>query len=143
MFTLKSDWRKVKKELDRLADLPGAEGAAKLDFAQLAMFTDVYSKIHVRTRALRGSAKAETKNTPSSWKGTMEWGGASPGFRPLPPPRHPRKRKNMLISELARQEVIYAWFEKRRGFSHDYLRDNKLYEKQFLEVIESILKGGR
>lgn len=139
-FLLQSDFSEIERELDRIADAPSMETQLKFETALAEAFADTTAKVHVITGALRGSGKTASETDDDSWQGQMTWGGPSPGFLPRPhvARRARRQRRDLRPDEL---EVVYAWYEKRRGQSHDFLSGQDEYTEKFKAIFEEAVKG--
>lgn len=141
-FTIQADYSELEREIRRISAAPGMGGIAKLEETLARSFADATARVHVITGALRGSGKtASEADAEGSWEGQMTWGGPSPGFLPKADSGHRREEKNPEKDELARNEVVYAFYEKRRGGAHDYLGEEARYSEDFLRAVGDIVRG--
>jgi len=140
-FIIESDYRSLESHLERLASEPGPGTIGRLEMTLAFTFADATARVHVITGALRGSGKTASDQHGDSWEGQMTWGGPSPGFYPKPPPAHPHHEGHPAADQRARQEVVYAFYEKRRGGAHDYLDGQENYTEAFKQAIMEALRG--
>lgn len=129
-----SNWSEIEAFLDRMIAAPSSEAILQLELTLASVFADVTAKVHVDTGALRGSGKTRTNVGSHQWTGEVGWGGVSPGFLPKSGPVDLKREHHPMEDLEERTEVVYAWYEARRGGDHDYLRDNDKYGKMFEEV---------
>lgn len=138
-----ADYSDLEKELKRMESEPSAGSIAGFEISLAHAFADVTSRVHVITGALRGSGKTASDASDTQWEGQMTWGGPSPGFLPRPDDGHRRHENHPAEDELARNEVVYAWYEKRRGSAHDYLAGQEVYTESFrLRTVNAVLGIG-
>jgi hypothetical protein len=136
------DYASLERELDRLSSLPGHDGVAHLDKQLSVVFAETEALVHVITGALRASGKTESKHEDEQWSGQMTFGGPAPGFFPRARKGTRRRvEKHPAEDARSRQEVVYAWYEMRRGGEHDYFREHGHYDTQFESAVIDVLKG--
>ena len=97
---LHSDYSAIDKELDRVSNLPGPSGKAKLDAAHAMNFAIAQAEVDIDTSSLLGSGRQSTSGSKFQWEGRMSWGGSSVGVN---------------------NPVDYAIYELARGGGHDWL----------------------
>jgi hypothetical protein len=92
---LRSNWRGIDQELDRLDRLPDARTIAMLDSVLAAGFAATQAAVHVQTGSLKssGDSHSEFLQATKEWKGEISYGGASLG---------PNNPVNYAIYEAAR-----------------------------------------
>jgi len=120
---IKSNWREVEKELDRLDNVPDKAKAA-LDIVLQTQFKATQAAVHVITGSLKSSGKATSETSDGQWSGTIEYGGASLGVN---------------------NPVTYAIYEQRRGThwagpssvkgDHDFLAPAKALESLYVKAL--------
>ncbi len=104
----------VIKELKRLQK-PNVKVTEKLEMALAEVFTISQAEVHVITGSLRGSGKTMSDFDGSEWSGQASYGGPSAGF-----PNNP---------------VEYAFYEWRRGGTHDFFGHASQVESKFGDAI--------
>jgi hypothetical protein len=120
MIQLTSDWSKLLKELDRIGELPGAKGTAKLNALLGAQFEQTQAQVHVQTSSLKKSGAKKSTTFDKRWQGEISYGGPSTGPKPM---------------------VTYAIYERERGVEHDYMSGLMAFHPQYVQTIKDILHG--
>jgi len=85
----------------RVDDAPDTRTTLELEGALATLFARTQARVHIDTGSLFASGKMTSRRTPNGWVGKISYGGASAGSVHNP--------------------VKYAWFEQRRGGSHDFM----------------------
>lgn len=139
------DYSGVDRELSRVRSLPGRRGEVRLERELAVVFATTEALVHKVTGALAASGRtaANLDEERHRWEGQMTFGGPAPGF--FPRPRRGNRREvehNPALDARSREEVVYAWYEMRRGGSHDYFRMHHQYDLQFADAVMGVLKGG-
>lgn len=106
--------QEVLNELDRLQH-PDFEAIAELEQVLSEVFTLTQAEVHVITGSLRGSGSTSSGFDGQTWTGGVSYGGPSPGF-PFDP-------------------VEYAFYEWRRGGTHDFFGHVHQIDDRFSEAI--------
>lgn len=96
------DYTEMDRTLSKLASMPDDEMAAALDTLFGMGYTLSQGIVHVISGDLKASGTDHTEHEGVTWKGELEYG---PGTE-LTSPDH----------------VDYAWYEQRRGGTHDFMR---------------------
>lgn len=115
MIVIRSDYRALEKEFDRLESLPDAKMNASLDTVLTQGFETARSRVHVLTGALKASGKktSSSNKSLSRWQGMFSFGAPNQG-------------------------VDYAIYEKERDGSHNFFSQVHLLNQRF---IRAILRG--
>lgn len=113
----------VDHELDRLINTPRPRDVAALDGVLLNLFDLTQTIVHVETGSLKasGSPEAEYDRLGKRWKGSITYGGPSPGS--------------------IKDPVKYAWYERSRKGSHDFMRPTELAHPAFSLTVLFIVAG--
>lgn len=118
MIILKSNWREIEAELDRLEKAPD-RAALYLDVVLYKGFAETQAMVHIVTGSLKSSGKASTEFHRDTWRGKISYGGVSLGVN---------------------NPVTYAIYEKARDGDHDFMTPLKnldsLYTKAILKALE-------
>lgn len=115
MIIIRSDYRYIDREFDRLESLPDAKMNASLD----AVLTEGFETARGRVHILTGALKASGKKTSSSNKALSRWQG-------------------MFSFGAPNQGVDYAIYEKERDGSHNFFSQVHLLHRRF---VSAILRG--
>lgn len=118
MIKLKSNWKSIEKELDRLEKAPD-RAAIYLDVVLYKGFAATQGMVHIETGSLKSSGKANTEFDGDTWKGKIEYGGLSLGVN---------------------NPVTYAIYEKARDGAHDFMLPLKSLDSQYVKAILKALK---
>lgn len=110
----------VEEELDRLDHL-ASTAVAGLEAVLATAFAATQAAVHVRTGSLKLSGDVQSMLREGVWHGSIQYGGAAPGGIHNP--------------------VVYAWFEARRGETHDFLAPAALLDAAYGQVILRAMKG--
>jgi len=116
-----SDWSNIKKELNRLKNIPNHSDKRKLDRVLRIGLTMAQTQVHVITGSLKESGKSSSKLVGSTYRGTFEFGGFSTGVN---------------------NPVSYAVYEQDRGFNHNFMFGVKeAMDPLWIGTIRDILRG--
>lgn len=119
MIKILSDYREMDHTLRQLTLMPTPEMTAELSMIFTMAFDATQAEVHRVTASLAMSGKMTTDEAQEdgTWSGDIEYGGASAGVH---------------------NPVVYAYYEKRRGGSHDFMRGGTV----ILDTLgETIAKG--
>lgn len=114
---INADYSEIDNELDRIIDMPNDKTTGLLDAVLDFGFKQTQAATHVLTGSLKSSLKKDSKETDSTWRGTISAGGASLGIN---------------------NPVNYAIYEKARGGDHDFFGNLHLLHQMY---IAALLKG--
>lgn len=127
-ITIKSNWKLIDKELNRLDRVP-EEAAANLDIVLAAGFFKTQQSVHIETGSLKSSGKVFSEFKMNEWKGTISYGGPSTGVN---------------------NPVTYAIYEKARGTTwlgpssvkgdHDFMRPLTKMDEAWVKAIMKALE---
>jgi len=116
VIQVKIDASEVSHELDRLSGHP-THSLIALEAALEATFEATQLDVHVITGSLRNSGKSESGYHNDQWEGTIQYGGRAPGS--------------------PHAQVDYAFYEWRRGGTHDFLRAVPGFRETFADAVEA------
>jgi hypothetical protein len=120
-YSIKSDWSKVKRDIKRLKSAPSLTDKRKLDRVLRAGLAQAHADVHVDTSSLKWSGKTDSVLVGSVYRGTLTFGGISPGIN---------------------NPVDYAIYELDRGGPHDYMRNAIIrMHPMWIGAIKEILRG--
>lgn len=121
MIEIHSDWSDIKKEILRLKQTPSYSDKRKLDRTLKQGLRMAQAKVHVITGSLKESGKSSSRLLGSTYRGTFEFGGFSPGVN---------------------NPVDYAVYEQDRGGNHNFMLGIKEeMDVLWIGTINSILRG--
>lgn len=115
MIIIKSDYRDVYKELDRLDSMPDPKMVALLEGVLTTGLETARAKVHVQTGRLKASGTKKSRTNKNDWKGEFSFGNESAG-------------------------VDYAIYEKERGGGHDFFNQVFLLKALFKQAIAKGLR---
>lgn len=104
--------------VDKMIDAPH-NATAGLERVLEDAFDHTQAQVHVLSGSLRASGRTSSDVTDAVWHGEISYGGSSSGY-----PNDP---------------VVYEWFERRRGGSHDFMAGIEDYANDFIEACEDWL----
>lgn len=110
---IKSDWRAVERELDRLERAPEL-AAVYLDAVLNKGFTATQGAVHIITGSLKSSGKKSSHFDGDTWTGEISYGGVSLGVN---------------------NPVTYAIYEKARDGDHDFFTPLKALDSLYVRAI--------
>jgi len=112
------DIDEVYNDVDRIGN-PGSSLTAALDAALNLVFTASQADVDVLTGALKASGRINTATDQNDWKGSVSYGDLSqnaPGGDGV---------RDVNVG------VNYAFYEWRRGGTHDFFRSAPLFEDSY------------
>lgn len=118
MIILKSNWRAIERELDRLEKAP-TKASKYLDSVLYTGFAQTQAMVHIQTGSLKSSGKATTEFDGKTWRGEITYGGVSLGVN---------------------NPVTYAIYEKARDGDHDFMTPLKSLDTLFVKAILKALE---
>jgi hypothetical protein len=117
---IKSNYRALEREIDRLDSLPNLKTKGFLDAVLASGFKMTQGAVHVVTGSLKGSGKSDSEIVGSKWIGEISYGGASLGIN---------------------NPVTYAIYEKARDGEHDFFAPLKALDSMWVKAILRSLKN--
>lgn len=116
---IRSNYRSMEKELDRLSSLPNLKAKAYLDVVLAAGFKSTQAAVHIVTGSLKSSGKSSSEMKGDTWEGHISYGGASLGVN---------------------NPVTYAIYEKARDADHDFMSPLKALDALWVKAILKALE---
>lgn len=103
MIKIVSDYSDMDHTLHQLMLMPTEKMAAELGVVLHMAYETTQAEVHKVTASLAMSGREESSasSTDAKWTGTITYGGPSAGVH---------------------NPVVYAYYEKRRGGEHDFVR---------------------
>lgn len=115
------DVRDVRREVDRVGDLPNLPAIVKFEAILERLFAETQFVVHVETGSLRASGEHKAWYHNRKWHGRISYGGMSHGM-----PNDP---------------VKYAEFERERGGAHNFMRPIAHADNYYFRAIRDALGG--
>lgn len=113
MIILKTDWKAIERELDRLGRAP-ERAAVYLDAVLNTGFKATQGAVHVITGSLKMSGSKSSSFDGNEWEGNIIYGGVSLGVN---------------------NPVTYAIYEKARDGNHDFFTPLKALDSLYVRAI--------
>lgn len=115
------DMSEVNREIARLRATP-YKAIIALEHTLHETLIATQADVHVITGSLKGSGTSESNYHDDVWTGHIEYGGRAPGFINNP--------------------VDYAFYEWRRGGTHDFFAAAEGFHGAFIDAIETHFDPG-
>lgn len=116
MITIRSNYRDLEKEFDRLEAMPTPSMVANLEAVLDFGFDGALGVVHIDTGKLKKSGKKTSKANKNDWKGQFTF---------------PAKNK---------KGTKYGMYERKRGGFHDFLRQTPALKPLFKIAIKAVLR---
>lgn len=125
---IRSNWRGIDRELNRLARMPDPAMIARLDRVLESGFQATQAAVHVQTGSLKSSGQRSSKfqQATREWRGEISYGGVSLG---------PNNPVSYAIYEAARGTGGAGGASDAKG-SHNFMSPLTPYQLAFLAAIK-------
>jgi|SRR6187402_676848 len=110
----------ILSEVERLARGPQPADLFEFEIVLEEQFRATQQAVHVITRSLKSSGKADSKMNGHSWEGEITYGGQSFGVH---------------------NPVDYAEFEREREGGHDFLAPAIGLSREYVAAMNKFLEG--